>query len=234
MYLINDITDHWQHHHRALTITPSTHGSSEYFFPGLFGMLKQTAKFRPKGTNIFSFSLINQDSCDLSNQIILSVRLKWLLVQGIRGHRKATETIFHVCLPIYPHFIRYEITPISSMSHNLSSGSCMSHDPSPASCMAHGLSSSSWTRTYLVWLTSPSCSTKERSMSSRPNWTWNPNWLLPVTFTWEQSNNVNLFTHWSFQSRVYLPYFPLLCCWRWMSGQCLLNAGQLFWERSID
>ena len=96
------------------------------------------------------------------------------------------------------------------MSHNPSSGSCMPYDASPDSCMQLDLSSS-WStrgRTYLVWLTSPSCSIKERSMSSRPNWTWNPNWLLPVTFTWWRSNDVNLFTHWSFQWRVYLSHVP--------------------------
>ena len=45
----------------------------------LFSMLKQDAKFHPKGTDISSFSLINQDSYDQPNYFV-SLRLKWLLV----------------------------------------------------------------------------------------------------------------------------------------------------------
>ena len=119
------------------------------------------------------------------------------------------------------------------MSHNPSSGSCMPYDASPASCIPHDLSSSSCTRTYLVWLTSPSCSIKERSMSSRPNWTWNPNWLLPVTFTWVQSNDVNLFTNWSFQFIFHIFSTTLLLT---MNVKTMSIKRRLFQEliRSID
>ena len=61
----------------ASLTTPSSrsHNHPHRLYPRvlriLFGMLKQAAKFHPTGTDISSFCLINQDSYDLSNQIIM-------------------------------------------------------------------------------------------------------------------------------------------------------------------